>query len=327
MRQSGPQDRPNLDEGERRSETDIPDLERVKPSRHLAIVDPSPLRRDYLKAGLAREARLWHIDAVASITDLVGLVRQGRNFTVILLGGKTASAIHPLDMSRILEAAPRTPILATAECDDPERARMILRSGAKGFLPASLGLKVLVAALERVRTGGRFEPLILRAARREPVSNEATEEPWQNLLTHRQRAVLMLISEGKSNKLIADTLRISESTVKAHVKQIMQRLQVANRTQAALIATQKRRSADANPAEDFTALLQHFPESQRSKVVEIQAPQMDLDFFRTKAEHCRLLLAINASPEVEQQLRIWEQEFDKLADQLEERQLSRLRKP
>ena len=56
-------------------------------------------------------------------------------------------------------------------------------------------------------------------------------------MTRRQRDVLALISEGKSNKLIADALNMSESTVKAHVKQIIRRLKVANRTQAALLAT------------------------------------------------------------------------------------------
>jgi DNA-binding NarL/FixJ family response regulator len=61
-------------------------------------------------------------------------------------------------------------------------------------------------------------------------------EPWSEL-TRRQRDVLALISQGKSNKLIADALTMSESTVKAHVKQIIKRLNVANRTQAALVAT------------------------------------------------------------------------------------------
>jgi DNA-binding NarL/FixJ family response regulator len=60
-------------------------------------------------------------------------------------------------------------------------------------------------------------------------------EPWSEL-TRRQRDVLGLISQGKSNKLIADALDMSESTVKAHVKQIIKRLRVANRTQAALLA-------------------------------------------------------------------------------------------
>ena len=66
-------------------------------------------------------------------------------------------------------------------------------------------------------------------------ANQASE-PWSEL-TRRQRDVLALISQGKSNKLIADALTMSESTVKAHVKQIIKRLNVANRTQAALVAT------------------------------------------------------------------------------------------
>jgi len=62
------------------------------------------------------------------------------------------------------------------------------------------------------------------------------DAPWREL-TRRQCDVLALISEGKSNKLIADALTMTESTVKAHVKQIIKRLHVANRTQAALIAS------------------------------------------------------------------------------------------
>jgi NarL family two-component system response regulator LiaR len=67
-------------------------------------------------------------------------------------------------------------------------------------------------------------------------SESERHTPWPEL-TRRQRDVLALISEGKSNKLIGDALTMTESTVKAHVKQIIKRLHVANRTQAALIAT------------------------------------------------------------------------------------------
>jgi DNA-binding NarL/FixJ family response regulator len=67
----------------------------------------------------------------------------------------------------------------------------------------------------------------------------AERPPWR-ALTRRQCDVLALIAEGKANKLIADALNMSESTVKAHVKQIIRRLNVANRTQAALLATRSR---------------------------------------------------------------------------------------
>ena len=120
---------------------------------------------------------------------------------------------------------------------------MILRSGAKGFLPITCGLKVLIGALERMRGGGSFVPLVLDNASN---GNGAVHEPESTgrpALTRRQRDVLALISQGKSNKLIADALGMSESTVKAHVKQIIRRLNVANRTQAALLATRGGRDA------------------------------------------------------------------------------------
>jgi DNA-binding NarL/FixJ family response regulator len=97
-----------------------------------------------------------------------------------------------------------------------------------------------MGALDLVLAGGIYVPSALiepsqpRPSVATPLRTHA--EPWSDL-TRRQRDVLALISQGKSNKLIADALAMSESTVKAHVKQIIKRLNVANRTQAALIAT------------------------------------------------------------------------------------------
>jgi DNA-binding NarL/FixJ family response regulator len=208
--------------------------------RHLAIVDRSALRRDCLKLALGQQPRRWRVTDVEGAADLVRLLQQGAEFSVILLGGATCRQIDLIDLALLGEAAPHTPILAVADCDDAERARTILRSGARGFLPMSLGLRILVAALERVRAGGTFVPLVLSETADDGATRETSRQPWQTL-TRRQRDVLALISEGRSNKLIADALGMSESTVKAHVKQIIRRLHVANRTQAALLATRGER--------------------------------------------------------------------------------------
>jgi DNA-binding NarL/FixJ family response regulator len=177
------------------------------------------------------QPRRWHVVDAAGISELIQRVLVGEEFDVILLGGSTCSQIDLGDISSLAASVPQTPILVAADCDDPERAHMILRAGARGFLPASHSLKVLIGALERVRTGGTYVPLSLTEA--VPAAERA---PWR-ALTPRQCDVLALIAEGKANKLIADALNMSESTVKAHVKQIIRRLKVANRTQAALLAT------------------------------------------------------------------------------------------
>jgi len=202
--------------------------------RHLAIVDQSRLRSDCLKLALGMQPRRWRVADVATVSELMHRVGQGEEFDVILLGGSTCSQIDLVDLSSLAAAVPHTPILVAADCDDPERAYRILRAGARGFLPASHSLKILIGALERVRTGGTYVPLTLTEA--VPTAECA---PWR-ALTRRQCDVLALIAEGKANKLIADALNMSESTVKAHVKQIIRRLNVANRTQAALLATRTR---------------------------------------------------------------------------------------
>jgi two-component system, NarL family, nitrate/nitrite response regulator NarL len=204
--------------------------------RHLAIIDQSRLRRDCLKLALGQQPRRWRVTDVPLAADLVRLVREGESFAVILLGASTCGYVDLADLALLVASAPHIPILVTADCDDPERAHAILRSGARGFLPMNLSLKVLVAALERIRAGGTYVPLELTAAAPPAAPEKSSRSPWQEL-TRRQRDVLALISEGKPNKLIGDALTMSESTVKAHVKQIIKRLHVANRTQAALLAT------------------------------------------------------------------------------------------
>ena len=210
--------------------------------RHLGIIDQSRLRRECLKLALGQQPRRWRVTDVPTAADLVRLVREGEGFAVILLGASTCGHIDLVDLALLAASVPHIPILVTAECDDPERARTILRAGARGFLPISLSLKVLVAALERVRAGGSYVPLELTMPVSPESAGKASRSPWQ-ALTRRQRDVLALISEGQSNKLIADALTMSESTVKAHVKQIIKRLHVANRTQAALLATRPGRGA------------------------------------------------------------------------------------
>jgi DNA-binding NarL/FixJ family response regulator len=203
--------------------------------RHLAIVDQSRLHCDCLKLALAHQPRRWRITDVPTAPDLARLVQQGQEFDVVLFGGSTCAHIDLADIALLAAAAPQIPILVAAECDDPRRAHAILNAGARGFLPTSHSLKVLMGALERILAGGTYVPLALTET---PPSAPLprSEGPWREL-TRRQRDVLALISEGKPNKLIADALNMSESTVKAHVKQIIRRLNVANRTQAALLAT------------------------------------------------------------------------------------------
>ncbi len=173
----------------------------------VAIIDRSRLRRECLKLALAQHNPHWHVAEFATADELLRIVAASEQFDLVLIGAATAEHVDLGQLERMREMLPETPVVVVAENGNPQRARAILGTGARGFLPASLSLKVLMGALDLVLAGGVYVPSSL------------------------------LISQGKSNKLIADALTMSESTVKAHVKQIIKRLHVSNRTQAALLAT------------------------------------------------------------------------------------------
>jgi two-component system, NarL family, nitrate/nitrite response regulator NarL len=205
----------------------------------VAIIDRSRLRRECLKVALAQHNPHWHIAEFATADELLRIVAASEQFDLVLIGAATAEHVDLAQLERVREAQPETPLVVVAENGSPQRARAILGAGARGFLPASLSLKVLMGALDLVLAGGVYVPSSLIEAPSRHMGEagvEAPSEPWSEL-TRRQRDVLALIAQGKSNKLIADALTMSESTVKAHVKQIIKRLHVANRTQAALLAT------------------------------------------------------------------------------------------
>ena len=206
----------------------------------VALVDQSRLRRECLKLALTEHEGAWRILDLASAEDVLRLVEGGQKFDLLLLGAATAELVDLQQIETLHQAMPETPVVVVAENDNPHRARLILNAGTRGFLPASLSLKVLLGALDLVMAGGVYVPSsLIDPGPQRPVAApqpKRQSEPWSEL-TRRQRDVLSLIAQGKSNKLIADALSMSESTVKAHVKQIIKRLHVANRTQAALLAT------------------------------------------------------------------------------------------
>src|SRR5439155_16221783 len=151
------------------------------------------LRRECLKLALAQQSRRWRVSDVAAAADVARLVHEGEGFEVILLGGSTCAQIDLADLALLAAAAPRAPVLGSAEGDDRDRARAILSAGARGFLPTSVGLSVLMGALERIRAGGTYVPLALTEPAAAGRVQRTQASPWREL-TRRQRDVLALIS-------------------------------------------------------------------------------------------------------------------------------------
>jgi DNA-binding NarL/FixJ family response regulator len=142
----------------------------------------------------------------------------------------------------------QTPFVLMGEYASAEAIRKAINAGARGYIPSSLGMRVATEALKLILAGGTYLPPALldakpepfrpnfRAADGAPPSQPANDDPQTDLLefTPRERDVLQALVEGKPNKLIAYELNLKESTVKVHVRHIMRKLNVTNRTQVAV---------------------------------------------------------------------------------------------
>jgi NarL family two-component system response regulator LiaR len=137
---------------------------------------------------------------------------------------------------RIREVAPSTRVIALTSFADDEKVFPAIKAGAAGYLlkdvrPADLA--------DAVRKASRGEALLAPSVAARLMQEVSGERPAPAGLTERELEVLRLIARGMSNKQIAGELVVSEKTVKTHVSNILAKLHLADRTQAALYAVRE----------------------------------------------------------------------------------------
>jgi len=144
-------------------------------------------------------------------------------------------------LEQLHEVLPLAAVVIVSAISDSDRIREALERGARGYVLKTINDAALKHALSLVMSGETYVPAELLQERSlrglvGPGGKGGAENPLANL-TDRQRDVLGLLMTGQSNKEIARDLGLLESTVKAHIKVILNKLSVANRTQAAMVAT------------------------------------------------------------------------------------------
>jgi DNA-binding NarL/FixJ family response regulator len=140
-------------------------------------------------------------------------------------------------LCEITEQIGRPPIVVLSDNEDPDLIVQLLGKNVRGYVPTSLSISVAMQAMKLVRAGGVFVPASsLIAAHRVPASSAPILQMAGGLFTERQAAVVEALRRGKANKIIAYELKMRESTVKVHVRNIMKKLHATNRTQVAYLA-------------------------------------------------------------------------------------------
>ena len=145
-------------------------------------------------------------------------------------------------LADLQERHPAIPVVVVSGEDDPSLVRMALEHGALGFIPKSSTSQVILSALRLVLSGGTYLPREIMSAPATPpkpsdVQNASAHRKLEALgITPRQADVLLLLLDGKSNKLICRELNLAEGTVKNHMAAVFKALNVASRVEAVIAA-------------------------------------------------------------------------------------------
>ncbi len=218
--------------------TDWKKKEAAKPARKndppqpkTALVSPNGVFQECLLPLLSRRLDT-DIAAFPSIDDWM-LQEDAANYALIIFHACGDQQGRDLaNLGQVLNSFEKRPnFVVLADSERPSEIKALYASGARGYIPTSLSFDVVTEAIKLVMVGGVYcPPCMLRVHDNDAQFGRTSSASF----TRREAAVFEAVRQGQPNKLIADEMGISESTIKVHVHRIMKKLNVHNRTQMAI---------------------------------------------------------------------------------------------
>lgn len=210
----------------------------------IGVIASDPLRSLGLVAILEMDARLkpipMELDADFLSADLAAVLIDERS-----TGDKLTEVI-----ARLRRDLGPIKIIAMGELGDPDHVQAVIASGAKGYLAETAGENEIRMCLEVVLDGSVWAPrkVLAKLIDAGGVTGSAAQtgqpagDSVENLMTPRERDVLRLLMDGRSNRDIAASMGIDEVTVKAHLGRMLRKTGASNRVELTLRAMEERRS-------------------------------------------------------------------------------------
>jgi DNA-binding NarL/FixJ family response regulator len=209
------------------------------------VVDDHPVFREGLAASLASLPEVEVVAAACDGPEAVDLVRRvGADVVLMDLNLPSMSGVEAT--ARILALPDPPAVLVVTMVDDDDTVVAAMTAGARGYVLKGASSDEIGAAVTTVAAGGavfgrgvasRFLTAARSMAKRSGVGDVAMEARF----TERESEIMALLAEGRSNQQISRALGLRVKTVQNYVSRILDKLQVADRTQAALRARERRR--------------------------------------------------------------------------------------
>ncbi|MCK1984993.1 MULTISPECIES: response regulator transcription factor [Peribacillus] len=214
----------------------------------IIIIDDHQLFREGVKRILDFESSFDVVAEGDDGSEAMDLVETHKPDVVIMdINMPNMNGVEATKM--LVNRYPETKVIILSIHDDENYVQHALKTGASGYLLKEMDADALIDAVRVVAEGGSYlHPKVTHnlvkeyrrlaaeeGADRDSVHTIEIRRPL-HLLTRRECEVLQLLADGKSNRAIGETLYISEKTVKNHVSNILQKMNVNDRTQAVVLA-------------------------------------------------------------------------------------------
>ena len=213
----------------------------------VAIVDDHTMFRDGLSNVLAAEAGIEVVGQGGSAQEAIELARAQLPEIILLdidmPGGGLAAAQH------IADEFPVTKIVMLTASEQDDHLIAALKAGARAFVLKGVSARELIRILHAVAAGESYVPPALAASLLLEMDEAGSAPASQqhnplNELTDREREILECLAQGLTNKEIGERLFLAEKTVKHYMTNILQKLQVRNRVEAALLAQRRHEASE-----------------------------------------------------------------------------------
>lgn len=211
-----------------------PTLAGCRPQASVVIIEARALIRECLALSLQEKLEL-PVLTFASVRKWSEDPACSSACVIILSGVDRQVDAEQTALLRELSSWERdVPIVVFSDNENRNNIAASLRCGAKGYVPSDTPLEVAARAIKLVLVGGVFVPANVLSESHQQDSTQPVAPAPKLDFTARENDVVKALLKGKSNKVIAYDLNLSESSVKVHIRNVMRKLQVRNRTEAVI---------------------------------------------------------------------------------------------